>query len=151
MLDSMVIPDRSFMNDLKRLDKRLDCYFEADHGHFVVTYQRDIGTTEHSVIPLFVIQDDEGEFRQPDQRDMLLLHLGDRHIEGQSVRDHLNHVTNYMADYRVKIRKQGKDMIRDITKDDKNQLMSAFAKLWGGGKFNSMFRRIIPKPKGKVF
>ena len=147
MLDSMVIPDRSFMNDLNRIDKRLDCYFEADHGHFVVTYKREVGMP----IPLFMIQDDDGEFRQPDQRDILLLHLGDRHIDGQSVKDHLNHVTSYMADYRTKIRKQGKDMIRDLTKDDKNQLMSAFAKLWGGGKFNSTFRRITPKPKGKVF
>ncbi len=142
-----VIPDRAFMNDLKRLDKRLNCYFEREHGHFVVTYKREVGMP----IPLFMVQDDDGEFRQPDQRDMLILYLGDRQTEGQSVREHLNHVTSYMDDYRVKIRKQGKDMIKDITRDDKNQLMSAFAKLWGGGKFNSAFRRVTPRSKGKVF
>lgn len=147
MFDDTAIPDRAFMDDLKRLDKRLNCYFERDHGHFVVTYQREFGLP----IPLFMVQDDEGGFRQPDQRDMLILHLGDRQIEGQSVKDHLNHVTQYMADYRTKIRKRGKDMIKDVTIDDKNQLMTAFARLWGGGKFNSAFRRITPQSKGKVF
>lgn len=147
MKDLTVRPDRSFMKDLKLLDKRLDCYFETDHGHFVVTYQREHGIP----IPLFMVQNDDGEFRQPDQRDMLVLHLGDRAIPGQSIRDHLNHVTNYMTDYRARMRKQGRDNIRDMTRDDRRQLMNAFGKLWGGGKFNSTFRRVDVKPKGKVF
>jgi hypothetical protein len=147
MKDSMVIPDRSFMRDLNNLDKRLDCYFEADHGHFVITYDRGYGKP----LPLFAVQTDDGEFRQPDRRDMEILHLGDRSIPGQSVREHLNHVTNYMADYRAKMKTKGRTLFKEITIDDRRQLMNAFGKLWGGGKFNSAFRRVDVKPKGEVF
>lgn len=143
----MTNPDRVFINDLKTLDKKLGCYFEEAHNHFVVTYRRPGG----EAVPLFMIEDEDGGFRQPDKRDLDKLYMSDTHREGNSIKQHLAHVTHYMEDYRRKIRKQSKDNFKDMTRDDKNQLMSAFSKLWGGGKFNSTFRRVTPKPRGQVF
>lgn len=146
---SLTQPDRVFMKDLKRLDKNLGCYFETAHNHFVITYQRPFGEP----VPLFMVEAEDGGFRHPDQRDIERLHLGDTHrIYGSDVvRDHLRHVTSYMEDYRSRIRKQSREKFRDMTKDDRRQLMKAFAKLWGGGKYNSAFRRVTPKSRGQIF
>lgn len=142
----MYQPDRVFMKDLKRLDKNLGCYFEVAHGHFVITYKRPFGDP----IPLFMVEAEDGGFRQPDKRDMNRLHESDTHRPGQSVKEHLTKVTHYMEDYRKRVRKVGRENLRLMTIDDKRQLMSAFAKLWGG-KHNSTFRRVNPKQRGKVF
>lgn len=144
---SMTDPDRVFMKDLKRLDKRLGCHFEEAHEHFVITFQRPFGLP----IPLFMIEAEDGGFRQPDKRDLDRLYLSDTHREGNSIKQHLDHVTHYMEDYRARIRKQSKDNFRNMTKDDRIQLMNAFGKLYGGGKYNSAFRRIDVKSKGKKF
>jgi hypothetical protein len=56
-----------------------------------------------------------------------------------------------MEKVREKTRAQHRDNIRGWTKDDKIQLMNAFGKLYGAGKYNSAFRRVTPKPKGDVF
>lgn len=144
---SLINPDRVFMKDLKRLDKNLGCYFEQAHKHFVITYQRPFGEP----IPLFMVKADDGGFRQPDQRDLVRLYMSDTHKYDNAVRDHLRHVTNYMEDYRNRMRKQSRESIRDMTRDDKIQLMHVFGKLYGGGKGNSAFRRVAPRTRGKVF
>lgn len=68
-----------------------------------------------------------------------------------TVSERLNMVTSYMEKVRARTRAISRDNIRGWTKDDKIQLMNAFGKLMGVGKFNSAFRRITPKPKGKAF
>ena len=98
-----------------------------------------------------MIEADDGGFRHPDKRDLDRLYLSDTQREGNSAKQHLNHVVHYMEDYRAKLRKKSKEDFRNMTKDDRRQLMSAFGKLHAGGKFNSAFRRIDYKPKGKVF
>lgn len=140
----MYQPDRLFMKDLKALDKRLNCYFEDNHGHFVVTYQRAIGDP----VPIMMVEGKNGAFRQPDQREINKLHEYDIHRE--SMKEKLQRSAKYMEDARRKTKKTAASNIRDMTKDGKIQLANAFARLTGG-KHNSTFRRINLKPKGKVF
>jgi len=72
-------------------------------------------------------------------------------MENMSVSERLTMVTSYMEKVREKTKATRQDNIRGWTKDDKIQLMNAFGKLYGSGKYNSAFRRITPKPKGDVF
>lgn len=72
-------------------------------------------------------------------------------MENISVSERLTMVTSYMEKVRAKTRADGRDNIRGWTKDDKIQLMNAFGKLYGAGKYNSTFRRITPKPRGQAF
>jgi len=139
----MYTPDRVFMKDLKTLDSKLNCYFERNHGHFVVTYDRAVGGS----VPIMMVEGQDGGFRQPDHREINKLHRYDTHRE--SMKDKLHKSAKYMEDAREKQKKTAADNIRNMTKDDKNQLASGFAKL-AGGKHNATFRRIDPKPKGKV-
>lgn len=138
-------PDRVFMKRLKKLDKRLGCYYEMNHGHFVITYKRATGDP----VPLFIVKTDKGGFRHPDQRDLDKLMECD--IRRESPREKMLRVSKYMDDYRAKKRKQARDLFRELTRDDRRQLMPAFARLGNEGKFNSTFRRIVPKPRGIVY
>lgn len=140
----MYYPDRVFMQDLKRLDPKLGCYFEFNHGHFVVTYERAVGGS----VPIFMVEDERGGFRQPDQRDINKLHEYDIHRE--SMKDKLQRSAKYMEEAREKQKKRTADEIRNMTKDGKHQLARDFARL-RGGKHNATFRRINLKPKGEIF
>ena len=140
----MYSPDRLFMSDLKTLDPRLDCYFESNHDHFVITWKRAVGGT----IPIMVVDDGQGGFRRPDNREIELLKSYDTHRV--SMEERLKHSAAYMEDVQEKQRLDARANIRDYTKDDKLQLAPAFARL-AGGKHNSIFRRIENKPKGKIF
>ena len=62
----MINPDRVFMQRLKELDKKLGCRFVPSHQHFIITYERPIG----SPATLMVVKRDDGGFRQPDNRDI---------------------------------------------------------------------------------
>lgn len=139
----MYNPDRVFMADLKRLDPRLGCYYETNHSHFVITYNRAHG----GKVPIMVVENDRGGFRFPDKRDLEKLMEFDTHRV--SMKQRLNHSADYMEKVRTKKRKDAKQAIRDHTKDDKLQLAPKFARL-AGGKHNSIFRRINLKPKGKT-
>lgn len=139
----MYTPDRVFMADLRRLDPRLGCYYEENHHHFVITYQRAVGGT----IPVMVVEDENGGFRHPDRRDIDKLHEYDTHRV--SMKERLQHSADYMERVREKKRKEARDEIRDRTKDDKLQLAPKIARL-AGGKHNSTFRRINLKRRGKT-
>lgn len=138
----MYNPDRVFMKDLRRLDRNLGCYYEKNHHHFVITYKRPIGET----VPIMMVKDPSGGFRQPDLREIETLKASDTHRVPMKSR--LKKAANYMETERVKQRKAVKDEIRDHTKDDRRQLAPRFARLTNEGKFNSTFRRIDVKPKG---
>lgn len=137
----MYSPDRLFVTDLKTLDPRLGCYYETNHSHFVITYNRAHG----GKVPIMVVESHGGGFRHPDNRDIEKLKEFDTHRV--SMKQRLNHSADYMERVRDKKRKDAKDAIRDHTKDDKLQLAPKFARL-AGGKHNSIFRRINLKPKG---
>ena len=138
----MYNPDRVFMQDLRRLDPKLGCYYESNHHHFVITYKRPIGET----VPIMMVKDPSGGFRQPDLREIETLKASDTHRVPMEAR--LKKAANYMETEREKSRRKAKEDIRDHTKDDRRQLAPRFARLTNEGKFNSTFRRIDLKPKG---
>jgi len=139
----MYTPDRVFMQDLKRLDPKLGCYYEENHHHFVITYKRPIGEE----VPLMMVKDENNGFRHPDRREIETLKASDTHRTPMKSR--LKYAAKYMETEREKQRRKAKEAIRDHTKDDKLQLAPKFARLTGsGGKHNSIFRRINLKPKG---
>jgi len=130
------------MNDLKALDKRLGCKYETSHGHFVVDYKRSHGQP----VPIFMVKGDKDEFRQPDKRDLDFLLSGD--LTREDMETKIQKSALYMEKVREKKQKDAQDNIRNATKDGKIQLSNTMAKIAGGGKGNSTFRRIEPKPKG---
>ena len=127
------------------MDRRLSCHFSYDLDRFLITYDRGFGDP----LPMMVIETEDKEFRRPRQCDIDFLKRWD--MENMRLKDRLNMVTKYMADYQAKKRRDSKDEFRNRTKDDKIQLMNAFGKAMGSGKHNSTFRRIIPKPKGQEY
>jgi hypothetical protein len=139
----MYSPDRVFLNDLKHLDPRLGCYYETNHQHFVITYDRAVGGS----VPIMVVEDGKGGFRYPDKRELDKLMEFDTHRVSMAQR--LKHSAAYMEEVREKKRKDAREAIRDHTKDDRRQLAPKFARLTGG-KFNSTFRRINLKRRGKT-
>lgn len=138
----MYTPDRVFMQDLKRLDPNLGCYYETNHHHFVITYKRPIGAK----VPIMMVKGENDGFRQPDRREIETLKESDTHRVPMKSR--LKAAANYMEVEREKTRKKAKEDIHDHTKDDRRQLAPRFARLTNEGKFNSTFRRINLKPKG---
>jgi hypothetical protein len=142
----MYSADRGFVKKLKTLDPNLGVKYEQGHEHFVITYRRAIGEP----VPVMLIEDSAGGFRHPDDRDIVKLKEGD--LQRVPLKEKLRQVARYMEDDREKVRKRGKDDIRNMTKDNKIQLMRAVANAHGGsGKNNSAFDRITPRPRGKAF
>ena len=138
----MYTPDRVFMQDLKRLDPKLGCYYEENHHHFVITYKRPIGEE----VPLMMVKDENNGFRHPDRREIETLKASD--TQRVPMESRLKKSAKYMEAEREKSRKKARDDIRDHTKEDRRQLAPKFARLTNTGKFNSTFRRIDLKPKG---
>lgn len=133
---SFLTVDRSFMKDLKALDKRLDCFFNPDDEVFVVTYKRATG--EPVPIAKCGGRQPDGSFRQPNQSDLGFVASGDR--SKVSLDEHLRKVADYMESFRAKKRADARENIRNMTKDDKIQLKNAAARVADGGKHNSTFR-----------
>ena len=134
-------PDRTFISNLHRLDKRLGVKFNGQH--FVITYDRGYGEP----INILVIKSENGGFRQPDRRDLNKLNQGD--MSKQRFRDYWDRISKHFYDFREGKRAKTKEFFRDLTKDNKIQLGQAFGRL--SSKSNAAFRRIDPKSKGKVF
>ena len=126
------------------LDKNLGCHFESGHEHFVITYKRAIGKP----VPIYLVKNDDESFRYPNRNDIDILKQHDSSKE--TTQQRMKIIANHMEMARDKSRKDAKDLFRDQTKDDKIQLMNAASRLSGSGKNNSTFRRITPKPQGKV-
>jgi hypothetical protein len=138
-------PDRSFLNELKRTDKRLGCRFNGQF--FVLTYERPCGGS----VPIMSVRDPGGGFRQPDQRDIMKLKESD--LAREDYREKFNRMgkmSEYLSEQEQSRRKR-KEKFRDITRDSKIQLRNAFAKAANTSKSNAGFRQIKIKSKGKVF
>jgi hypothetical protein len=140
----MIAPtiDRSFMRDLKSMDRRLNVKFNG--SNFVITYDRGHGEP----VNLSCVKADDGSFRQPDRRDLEFLLAGD--MERINPKEHLARVAEYMDTVRKRDKVKAKELIRDCTRDDKIQLMRAMSQLYNCGKNNSAFRRIDHKPRRNV-
>lgn len=133
---SFVKPDRSFMKDLKALDNKLDCFFNPEDEIFVITYKRASGDP----VPIAKAggRQPDGSFRQPNSEDIGFVASGDRAKVG--LEEHLRKVADHMVEVRRKKREESRELIRNLTKDDKIQLKNAAARVADGGKHNSDFR-----------
>lgn len=138
-------PDAVFMKRLKSMDKKLDCLFFREHEHFVITYDRATGDKA----PIFMVKNDFGGFRQPDERDIKTLWDADCSRAGLNMNHRLSKMAYASELYAREKRRKATEMIRERTVDDKRQLVNAFGKATNAGKYNSTFRRITPKPKGQ--
>lgn len=137
----MYTPDRSFMKELKTLDKNLGCKFNG--RFFVVTYQRSYGEP----VNLYAIKGPDNSFRPPGQKDIEIIAASN--IERESPKEKSQRISKHMEDVREKKRKEARENIRNMTKDDRRQLSKAFMQLTNLGKGNSAFRRVNVKPKRK--
>lgn len=141
----MIKPERGFMKNLKNLDRRLDCVFRPEHGHFVIRYDRGYGEP----VNLHMVKRDDGGFRQPDMRDLKVIYDGDMTNKKPEVE--IAKRAYELLSVREQSMKQSKENIRLMTKDDRIQLMNAFQKAHGVGKNKAAFRPITHKPKGQVY
>lgn len=135
----------SFPRQLNSLDRHLGCVFNPDIKRFIITWQRQ----DRSFLTLMRVENEDGTFRHPDTRDLCTLKKWD--MEERRIRDVMREIAEYMVKTREKDRKDSRDMIKNATKDNKNQLIKAFAKLANVSKGNSAFRRIRDKARGQVY
>lgn len=134
--------DRSFMKDLKSLDKRLGAKFNG--RNFVVTYDRGHGEP----VNIFCIKGRDDGFRQPDKRDLAVIKGGD--LADVKLETRLKK-TAYAAELiRREDARKAKENIRNMTKDDRRQLEKAFIQRTNLSKGNATFRRIDHKPGKNV-
>lgn len=134
--------DRSFLRDLKNLDRRLGTKFNGNH--FVITYDRGHGEP----VNILRVRGEDGGFKQPDRRDLSIVKGGDLEDEKMEVR--LRKAAYKAEQVRLEDRRKAKEMIRNRTKDDKNQLAKAFSKVSNTNQGNATFRRIDHKPGKNV-
>ena len=137
-----ITPDRSFMRDLKLMDKRLGVKFNGNQ--FVVTYDRGYGEP----VNIHAVKGDEGGFRQPDRRDLEFIKSGD--LENSRLKDRLNAISYHSETIRNKMREQARTEIRAMTRDSKIQLTNTVLKKANARKANATFRRVPLKRKGKT-
>lgn len=141
----MYKPSRYFMKQLKQLDPKLDCYYNKNAERFIITYQRATGEP----VPILQVKTEDYKFRFPDKRDIDKLCEGD--CLRVSMKERLDRASRYMTEYREKKRAEAKENIRLMTVDDRKILRRAVGRLHNPKFDSSMFRKIIHKPKGKVF
>jgi len=116
-------PDRAFLNELKRTDKRLDCRFNGQF--FVIRYDRPCGGS----VPIMSVRGENGGFRQPDQRDIMKLKASDLAREDYREKfTRMGKMSEYLTDQEQRRRKR-KENLRDMTKDSKRQLRRAYERV----------------------
>lgn len=135
-------PERSFMRDLRNIDNKLGVKFNGDH--FVITYQRPYGEP----VNIHRVKADDGGFRQPDRRDLSVIKGGDL-AEGEKLENRLKKRAYASECMRREAREKAASEIRDITKDNRNQLVKKFTQKLNLSKGNSAFRRVVPKKKAQ--
>jgi len=141
----MYTPSRSFLRELKHLDRNLGCKYEPGHEHFVITYNRPHGGD----VPIMLIEGMEGEFRYPNMRDIQTLQQADTHRV--PLKERMQKNAFYFEETRRKQRERSRDEFRQRTLEDRRQLMPRFAKMANeAGKHNSTFRRVELKQRGKT-
>jgi len=137
-----VKPDRFFMKQLKELDPRLGCRFREDLERFVIIWEKFWGEPDEIMVV------SKPFYRQPDRRELLFLSDGDLHRI--DMRERLETTAAYFEDYRKREDENVADDLRNMTKDDKIQLLNTFRQVYNTGGKPSAFRRITPPVKGKT-
>lgn len=134
--------DRSFMKDLKSLDKRLSTKFNGQN--IVITYDRGHGEP----VNILRVKADDGGFRQPDKRDLAVIKGGD--LETEKMETRLKRTAYASELMRREAKRKAAENIRDMTKDDKIYLGQKFCQATNQSKANAAFRRIDHKPGKNV-
>jgi hypothetical protein len=135
--------DRSFLKDLRNLDKRLNVKWNSEH--FVVTFDRGYGDP----VNIYRVKAEDGGFRQPDRRDLGIIKGGDL-AEGEPLESRLKKKAYASEQMRKKMRENVRNEIRDMTKDSKTQLKRWVSDRANLSKSNAEFRRIPHKPGKNV-
>lgn len=130
-----VRPDRSFMKDLRLIDKRLGCKFNGEN--FVVTYDRGHGEP----VNVLRIKREDGGFRQPDRRDLETLRQGDL-ASGENMDTRLRKLARASYEIRETLKRKHRENIKHMTKDDKNYLMNQIGRIAGQGKPRPAYRPV---------
>lgn len=141
----MYSADRSFIKDLKNIDRHLDCEYVPKYERFVITYKRAIGEP----VPVFIVQTEDNEFRRPDRRDLEKVRECD--LEKESIEDKFRRISKQVWEAQFAQQRKASQEFKERALDDKVILSQKFSRLTGIGKGNSAFRRIDVKPKGKKF
>jgi len=135
--------DRSFLKDLRSLDKRLSVKFNGEHH--VVCFDRGHGQP----VNIYRVKADDGGFRQPDQRDLKVIKGGDL-AEGPKMELRLKKAAYASELMTREAKRKARENIRDMTKDGKNQLAKIYLQATNLSKGNATFRRIDHKPGKNV-
>lgn len=140
-------PDRAFMKDLKQFDSRLDVVFDRMAERFIIRRDRGFGKPWG----VLLVETEDGQFRQPDQRDIKRLYAGDLWRHG-GVDARVRRGEQYTEDYNNKVTKDAEDDIRALSRENKIQLSNVYRKASNQGSKAPEFRRIedIRKPGAKT-
>lgn len=125
------------MKRLKALDRRLDCTFYRATGRFAIVFKRP-----HGDIAVFDVRSEAGGFRQPDEREIMALKECDMQHSNETLNERLTKRAYAMELYQRRQRQKSKQLIRELTVDNKIQFANVFSKATGTSKGNSAFRRI---------
>lgn len=142
-------PDPGFVRKLRDYDPKLRAEFRREYGKFAITQPAAVGP--NTIIFLVEGGENGRHFRQPDARDLAILHHADMARSGNSPKDRMYEGEAAIADIHRKQEAKVRSDLRDATKDGKYQLMRTFQEAANTGKGTRPFRQITHKPKGKVF
>jgi len=118
--------------------------FSREAHRFVIAKPRAHGPAWQ----LHLVESDTGDFRQPDERDIARLWLGDLWRHG-GVRDRIRKGQEYMEDYKAREDRKINEEFRETSRDNKIQLKRMHRRdILGDGKGNAEFRRVDPNRKG---
>jgi len=131
--------DRSFVKDLKSLDKRLSAVFNG--SHVIIKYDRGHGEP----VNILRVMGEGGSFRQPDKRDLMVIKGGDL-AQGPKMELRLKEAAYRSEKQHERDKRRAADNIRDMTKDGARYLGERIGRLTNQGKCNSSIRRIDHKP-----
>ena len=137
------VPDRIFVRDLRTFDRKLSVQFDRYARRFVIVKEMPWGDP----YMIWIVEDDFGGFRQPDQRDIKALYFADLWRHG-GVKERVLAGERYAEDHKQKQEKEIDDTFRDATRDDALQLRRTFRQASNDGKANSEFRRVDTQGPG---
>ena len=139
-------PDPRFMRKLKEYDKKL--YFEFDRALSRFVIRREIIGREDPKI--WVVETEDGRFRQPDERDIAVMYMADLWRHG-GVKQRVMLGEQKLLEHERIQEQKAKQELREATLDNKYQLRNTYRKAANDGKALPPFRQILPKSKGKTY
>jgi len=142
------VPDHAFVRRLREFDPELYVEFDRAMERFVI---RQRAKALQRPLDVIVVQSDDGDFRQPDSRELKALFGSD--IRRISLEERQRRSADYMRDYKDRQERNAADDLMHATRLDKIQLVKTYQRAANEGKGTSVgtFRPVRPRPHGKVF